>query len=131
MEHLTNEHSHLIKEIVTDSSNNRYFKLFNDSCYHVETNPKVIQLLEEARRNGERVRITLGDIKTGKYWNDKPETGTIGRSTGSIKIPLLIKTKRSSGGCSILTHCIVKLEIQRYGKHYLPYYQTMIPIPCK
>lgn len=127
MEHLTNEHSHLIKEIVTDSNNRRYFKLYNDSCYTIETNPKVIQLLEEARINGERVRITLGDVRNGKAWDDKPETGTIGRSKGDIKIPLLIKTKRSFGGGAILTHCIVKLEIKRYGRHYLPCYQTMIP----
>jgi len=37
--------------------------------------------------------------------------GTVGRSTGTNKIPLLIKTKRSFGGGAILDHCIVKIMV--------------------
>lgn len=88
-------------------------------------------LMEEARRQGERVRITYGDVSTGRKWEDKPVTGTLGRTTGDIKIPILLKQSRSIGGEAILTHCIVKLEIQRYGKHYLPFYQTLIDFKLK
>ena len=35
--------------------------------------------------------------------------GTIGRSTGTIKTPLLISNSRSLGGGAILTDCIVKI----------------------
>jgi len=38
-------------------------------------------------------------------------TGTIGRSTGQQKIPLLIKNSRSSGGGGILCHCIIRIDV--------------------
>ena len=38
-------------------------------------------------------------------------TGTIGRSTGRQKIPLLIKNSRSLGGGGILCHCIIRIDV--------------------
>ncbi len=37
--------------------------------------------------------------------------GTIGRSTGKQKIPLLIKNSRSSGGGGVLCHCIIRIDV--------------------
>jgi hypothetical protein len=57
-----------------------------------------------------RVRIFYGDTQTAKNWNDEYDTiGTIGKSNGQIKIPLLIKTKRSFGGSAILDQRILKI----------------------
>jgi len=93
----------------------------NGTTYHDETPSKVIDILEAARLNHVddqygrplrghlRLRLHYGDVKTGRPWGDS-ETGQIGRSTGTSKIPLLIKTRRSMGGGGILDHCIVKIE---------------------
>lgn len=55
-----------------------------------------------------RVRIFLGDIKTGKAWAKENDViGTIGRSMGPCKVPLLIHNARSHGGGALLDSCIV------------------------
>jgi len=59
-----------------------------------------------------RIRIWYGDVNTGLSWLDEYDMmGTIGRSTGQQKIPLLIKNSRSSGGGGILCHCIIRIDI--------------------
>lgn len=88
------------------------------------TDPKVEKILESARLSKTRLRLEYGDNKTGKAWGDS-YTGTIGRSMGPIKVPLLIKTVRSMGGQAILTANIVRItkggtEIYRHPK-YQPY----------
>lgn len=83
------------------------------TAYHFKTPQKVIDILERARYRETRLRIYLGDSKTGIDWvEENSVVGTIGRSTGTIKIPLLILTKRSIGGGAILDHCIVKIKDQ-------------------
>ncbi len=93
------------------------YKIINGTAYHTETSDKVIQALETARQNKQRIKIYFGDAITGKDWNEVHDTtGTIGRSTGEIKIPLLIKTARSAGGAAILDHCIVKIKDIKTGR---------------
>ena len=58
---------------------------------------------------GFRVRVWYGDVETGQAWGDV-ETGRIGRSTGWIKIPLMIYNNRSMGGGALLDHCIVRID---------------------
>ena len=75
-----------------------------------KTNSKVIEAIDNVINTGIRIRFWYGDDETGCSWVEENDTiGTIGRSTGDYKIPLLIKNKRSLGGGAILTHCIVKL----------------------
>jgi hypothetical protein len=68
------------------------------------------------------VRLFLGDRETGREWHDEWHVaGTIGRSMGPLKVPLLIANKRSSGGGAILCDCIVRLlvngrEVYRHPK---------------
>lgn len=91
--------------------------------YHVETPDKVIDVLENVRYKGTRILLHWGDVATGKYWGDIYDiTGTIGRSTGTAKIPLLIHNRRSMGGGAILTHCI--LRIKETGKNGRVLYQA-------
>ena len=78
--------------------------------FSAETPEPVRRILENARLGRTRLRITLGDRETGEAWGGRPETGTIGRSMGPLKMPLLIKTSRSTGGGAILTDCIVRIE---------------------
>lgn len=73
---------------------------------------KVKKVLTECYNNQCRVRIWYGDTDTGLSWMEEHDvTGTIGRSTGQQKIPLLIKNSRSSGGSGILCHCIVRIDV--------------------
>lgn len=84
--------------------------IVNGTTYHDSTPKAVINILEDARASGKRIRIYYGDSKTGDIWPDLPMCGTVNRSMGPTKIPLLIKTSRSFGGEGILDHCILKIE---------------------
>lgn len=97
------------------------YKIVNDTTYHKETPDKVVEIIEEARLSVRtiRLRFCFGDPETGRDWKEIYDTtGYIGRSTGSIKIPLLIKKTTSSGGGGLLDHCIVKIE-KRVGRKYV------------
>ena len=102
------------------------YKEVNGTSYNVETDDKVIRVLEGARVTKKRLRIFLGDTDTGRDWMEENDTiGYIGRSSGSCKIPLLVKTSHSMGGGAILTHRIVRItealggrELYRHPKYY-------------
>jgi len=82
------------------------FTFDENTCDRVKT------VLTDCYNNQCRVRIWYGDIDTGVSWLEEYDvTGTIGRSTGQQKIPLLIKNSRSSGGGGILCHCIIRIDV--------------------
>lgn len=83
----------------------------NGTSYASTTPDEVVRILEQSRLHGTRIRIHYGDVETGRDWMDENDVrGTVGRSTGPIKIPLMIATSRSSGGGGILDHCIVRIR---------------------
>jgi len=86
-------------------------KEVNGTNYHIDTNDKVIKVLERCRENRTRIVIDYGNVETKESWNEVFDiSGYVGRSTGSIKIPLLVHNSRSYGGGSILTHCILSIK---------------------
>lgn len=103
------------------------YKVVNGTAYHEETADEVVRILENARQSarGVLVRFCYGDTDTGRDWGETCDTtGYIGRSTGSIKIPILIRTINSSGGPGLLDHCIVRVEEKNRGdRHYREAYQ--------
>lgn len=75
-----------------------------------KTNDVVQRVITSAYHSKQRMRIVLGDVKTGEDWLEEHEIiGTLGRSTGTIKKPLLINNSRSMSGGAILTNCILKI----------------------
>jgi hypothetical protein len=86
--------------------------LVNGTTYGSGTAEGVIRVLEAAMRARHRIAIFYGDPTTGKVWGDV-EVGTVGRSMGPTKIPLLIKTSRSYGGGGISTANILRIEEPR------------------
>lgn len=105
---------------------NTQYKELNGTSYNIKTSDSICQLLEKLRQDHTRVCFHWGNTKTGEDWADVYDvTGTIGRSNGTIKIPLLIQTARSLGGGAILDHCIVKIELSTKPHTILykhPYY---------
>jgi hypothetical protein len=95
---------------------NKYIEV-NGTSYQKGTPKEVIDVLENARTSRTRIKLYYGDHETGKDWKETMDTvGTIGRSTGSIKVPLLIKLSKSTGGGAILTDSIVKIKDVKTGK---------------
>ena len=95
------------------------YKEVNGTSYHIETPDRVIDVLERVKANGTRIVIDYGDVKTGASWGEVHDvTGTIGRSTGFVKIPILLHNSRSTGGLGILDHCILGIR-ESAGKRVL------------
>ena len=85
---------------------------FPDTCSAEQKNAIVF-----AHSTGARVRVFIGDTATGEAWPDEyGVTGTIGRSMGPCKIPLLISGARSMGGAGLLSDCIVAMFDTRTGR---------------
>lgn len=98
--------------VIRESEGDAKYQFVNGTAYHKDTPKAVVDALEKARQNGSRVRIWYGDKKTGKSWHEEWDTiGTIGRSNGTIKIPILLKSARSSGGGGLLDDSIVRLAV--------------------
>ena len=88
----------------------KYRRLSNGTCYHAETPADIVSVLEDARVKHTVIRVFLGDTTTGKSWNDEfGAIGKVGRSTGTVKIPLTV-SEGDRGGQGILDHCIVRIQ---------------------
>ena len=89
----------------------RYGKNIQNEGWKYKENEKLWKVLSSLVHSGRRVRIWYGDRETGRSWNEEYEvTGTIGRSTGKIAVPLLIKNSRSCGGGALLDDCIIRID---------------------
>ncbi len=90
------------------------------------TDAKAARVLERCRREGTRIRLIQGDPTTGRVWLDEHDVvGTIGRSTGTLKVPLLIEPGEHGGG-AILTACLLGNVDWESGKFLFrhPAYRT-------
>lgn len=88
-----------------------YGKNIQNEGWKYKENEKLWKVLSSLVHSDRRVRIWYGDTETGRSWNVESEfTGTIGRSTGKIAVPLLIKTSRSYGGGALLDDCIIRID---------------------
>jgi len=93
------------------------YNVVGGTYYDLETNDEVVNVLERCRMNNTRVVLDYGDTTTGKSWNERYDvTGRIGRSSGRIKVPLLIHNKRSTGGGMVLTRCIIGIKESKGSK---------------
>lgn len=73
------------------------------------TDPKAARVLDRCREESTKVRLILGDTVTGRIWLDEHDVvGRIGRSMGTLKVPLLIEPG-ADGGSAILTACLLAI----------------------
>lgn len=100
-------------QIVTskDPAGRQYKVAESGTAYHLDTPDDLIMILERLRESRERITVDYGDVNTGQSWNEEFDiTGRIGRSSGSIKIPLLVHNARSYGGGGLLDNCILSIK---------------------
>ncbi len=88
------------------------YAVANGTSYHAGTDPVLVDVLERARAAGTRLRFFLGNPAKGVLWGDV-EVGTIGRSMGPIRVPLVIHNRRSMGGGALMDDCIVAVCLAR------------------
>ena len=89
----------------------KYGENIRGEGWKYKENEKLWKVLSSLVHSGRRVRIWYGDTEAGASWNAGHEVvGTIGRSTGKIAVPLLIKNSRSYGGGALLDDCIVRID---------------------
>lgn len=99
------------------------YQIVDGTYYDARTPAEVVRVLEQARHSRTRIRIHLGDTVTGRDWLEEWDvTGTVGRSMGPVKIPLMIASSRSSGGPGILDHCIVRIRTKGRDLYRQPNY---------
>ena len=106
-----------------DNGNIIEYQIVDGTYYHKQTPQDLIKVLEHNRNTHTRIKIYYGDVKTGKAWGDV-ETGYIGRSTGDVKIPLVVYNSRALGGGALLDHCIVKIEVANKKRAGVGYYYS-------
>ena len=83
--------------------------LATETYFDPGTDPKAERVLERCRHRGTKVRLILGDREAGEPWLEEHDVvGKIGRSTGILKVPLLIEAG-ADGGCAILTACLLAI----------------------
>lgn len=112
------------------------YKVCSGTWYHAGTPDAVIEHLEVARVMDTRIRLYYGDTETGRSWLDEwGMIGTINRSCGAVKIPLLIANSRSTGGPGLLEHCIVAIQhvadkryVYQHPKFHIPAMTSVIRI---
>ena len=99
------------------------YKEMNGTYFNVNTPDRVIEILENARRNDQRIRVFYGDSTTGRDWLEEHDViGTIGRSSGNVTIPILLSKISSNAGGAILTDCIVKITRDKQTIYEHPEY---------
>lgn len=101
--------------------------------FHPYTTQGVMEKVAYYYESGKRLRVFFGDYKTGKDYGETYDIiGTLGRSTGRIKIPLLIKRSNSSGGGPLSTYMIVRiLDVETMKDVYLHPTYTLPTIETK
>jgi hypothetical protein len=102
-------------KIEIKSSHGKDYKVTETGTfYSTETPDALIEVLEHIRTNRLRCKFYYGDIETGRdYAEESDKIGTIGRSTGEIKIPLFIATPRSRGGSALFENIVMIKDINR------------------
>lgn len=113
----------IIKETLGNGNVMTYAK-YNGTCYEKsiylakegkeeirDTAEDLILVLDRYLHSKKRVRFWYGDKETGRSWNEEYDvTGHIGRTTGDIKIPIVVHNARSCGGMGLLTGSIIRID---------------------
>lgn len=97
------------------------------------TPEKIRRVLENARKGDEVLRIFYGDTETGRDLLEENDVlGRIGRSTGLLKIPLIV-CDGDPGGSRVTEHRIARIirardskELYRHPKYHQPQFAVAL-----
>lgn len=108
----------------------------NGTYYDSRTPPDLAKVLEDCRQREVRIALSYGDAESGKDWLEECETtGTLSRSMGPQKVPIMLANARSTGGMHILDHCVVRVRTAKGGRvlwQHPNYHHGKIEVkPCK
>ena len=105
------------------------YKVVDGVSFYEGTKETVINILLDAMKHKDRIRIFFGNAESGTDWCETFDTmGTIGLSYGPTKVPLLIHSIRSMGGDAISTDSIVKITRNKKVIYQHPNYNCNIKI---
>ena len=105
------------------------YKVVDGVSFSQGTKESVINILLDAMKHRDRIRIFFGDAESGADWCETFDTmGTIGLSCGTAKVPLLVYSVRSMGGDAISTDSIVKITRNKKVIYQHPNYNCNIKI---
>lgn len=109
-----------------------HYKIVNGIYFSLNTPDEVSRILSTYYTTGSRIKLYFGDTDSGRDWVEEHDTiGYIGRTTGEIKIPILVYKRNSLGGPAILDSCIVKIKDAKTGTilyQHPKYHQAKIEI---
>lgn len=72
---------------------------------------RLVSVILQYRGSNERLRLFFGDIHTGCSWLEEYDViGTIGRTGGKFKVPILLRNSRSVCGGAILVGSLVRID---------------------
>ena len=101
-----------------------------DGTTYADGTPQLVTIaLDNARKYRVRVRLFYGDPKTGRDSEQEYDvTGYVSRSTGPVKIPILLASNRSMSGPEIDTAYIVRLlvggrDVYVHPRYHRPNYR--------
>jgi hypothetical protein len=101
-----------------------YRRLPSGTCLNADTPDAVADILESYRMNQRRIRLFYGNLETGQSWHEENDVvGRIGRSTGPIKVPLLLEPGEC-GGPALLDQCIIRIDTPKKVLYQHDNFQT-------
>lgn len=104
-------------EIQFTEASGRYYKVLNGTFYDPETPDQLVKFLEECREPRRRLHFDWGDPVTGRSWGEENDVeGSVGRTSGEVKSPILVKTAKSHGGGLISTDRIVGITGSKHSQ---------------
>ena len=97
-------------KIEKTSVGDKQYQVLNGTYYHSETPAALIVLLEKHRTCGDTVRLHYGDADGRDWLEENDVRGTLGRSMGPCKVPILIEQGKR-GGPQLIDDRIVRLRV--------------------
>lgn len=84
------------------------------------TPDKVQRILERYRESRKAIRLFLGDPASGRDWGEEHDVvGLIGRSGGTMKVPLLVAFGDDGGGAISTAHVIRIMDVASNSDIYV------------
>lgn len=109
----------------------RYERHPSGTYYKAGTPDAVRTVLESARVSERRIRLFYGDPSTPDWMEESDVIGYVFRTTGPLRIPIILRTRNAGGGPPILDTSIQRIICTRTHRELYrsPHYRVPIITP--